>query len=198
MKKSLAILGLIAFSNAANSHFVDDELLKFDAKTEIAHFTHMPGKITPIIKANSDNELHNYIQMKSNQGNVQINEYKTHDDADSELHNYLDFQGGVQPNPFKQHFHDDADNELHNYYVPNNKGNVQVNDYKSHDDADNELHNYIQMKSNQGNVQINEYKTHDDADFSISQRPYKPAPKFIAKLISFDSREKKKDFLADN
>ena len=116
MKKTFAILGLVAFSNAANHHLTNEQLLKLDTKTEVANFAHMPGKITPIIKADSDNELHNYIQLRSHEGNVQINDYKSHDDAD---------------------------NELHNYYMPNNKRNVQVNDYKSHDDSDNEFYHAI-------------------------------------------------------
>ncbi len=161
MKKTLAILGLIAFSNAANSNFAQ-----------------MPGKITPIIKADSDNELHNYVPMASNKGNVQVNDYyKSHDDADNELHNYIP--------------------------IAKNQGDFQMNEYKTHDDADNELHNYIPMASNKGNVQVNDYyKSHDDADNefyddnSINQIAPKRVSRYIAHLIPFNPQEKNKDFLA--
>jgi hypothetical protein len=174
MKKAVAVLGLVAVSNAFINN-VDDELWGVDVKTKVQTVpaSHNSGSMTINMKDDADNELHRYYSMPGNEGNIQFNDYtKTHDD---ELFNLgVDVKTKVQTldaghNRGKMNINikDDADNELHNYYsMPKNQGSIQFNDYTvKKDDADNELHNYISMPKNKGSIQFNDYSQGRDDEF---------------------------------
>jgi len=151
MKKTIAVLGLAAVSNAIHNNYVDDEYfglgIDIKSKVQTADVSRSHRRINVNMKDDADNELHNYFSMPHNKGDIQFNDYTVKgskkDDADDELFLGIKINNKVQT-ANANHAHgmininmkDDADNELHSYYsMPHNKGNIQFNDYsKAKDD----------------------------------------------------------------
>jgi hypothetical protein len=154
MKKTIAVLGLAAVSNAINNNYVDDQLfglgIDIKSKVQTADVSHSRGHINVVMKDDADNELHNYYSMPHNKGDIQFNDYTVKkDDADDEL-----FGLGINVN-----------SKVQTANVNHSRGQINV---IMKDDADNELNNYYNMPHNKGNIQFNDYsKTNDDELFGL-------------------------------
>jgi ribosomal 30S subunit maturation factor RimM len=191
MKKTIAVLGLAAISNAIQSNYVDDEYfglgVNINSKVQTADVHGSRGVINVHMRDDADNELRNVYNMPHNQGDIQFNDYTVKgkkDDADDEFFFGVKINNKVQTadvhgshGMINVNMRDDAEDEFWGLGVDvkskvqtvnasGSRGKVNLN---FQDDADNELNNIYNMPHNKGNIQFNDYTVQgkskkDDAD----------------------------------